>query len=105
VSAEFNWWLLIVGLIAGGAITWLVIADSNRREAEISDEELAAEAGWVARSLGEARLDAELAERVLRAHRRYLGFPPPDVLVEPTELVRLEGDRAATGDPDVTPPA
>jgi hypothetical protein len=105
VSADFNWWLLIVGLVAGGALTWLVIADSNRRDTEVSDEELAAEAGWIARSLGEPLLDEDLTERVLRAHRRYLGFPPPDLLVEPDELVGLEGDRVATGDPDPAQPA
>lgn len=100
MNAEFNWWLLIVGLVAGGALTWLVIADSNRREVEISDEELAAEAGWIARSLGEPLLDADAAERVLRAHRRYLGFPPPDLLVEPDALVELDPGHAMSGDPD-----
>ena len=100
MSAEFNWWLLIVGLVAGGALTWLVIADLNRRDVEISDEETAAEAGWVARSLDEPDLDAALAERVLRAHRRYLGFPPPDLLVEPKDLTTLENHHEATGDPE-----
>jgi hypothetical protein len=105
VSADFNWWLLIVGLVAGGALTWLVIADSNRRDAELSETEIAAEAGWIARSLDEPLLDAEIAERVLRAHRRYLGFPPPDLLVEPGELTRLEDRHAAAGDPDQAAPA
>lgn len=89
MSAEFNWWLLLVGIVVGGALTWLVLADSNRREREIGDEELTAEAGWIARSLGEPVVDAEVAESVLRAHRRYLGFPPPDALVDPSELVAL----------------
>jgi len=89
VSAEFNWWLLLVGIVVGGALTWLVLADSNRREREIGDEELTAEAGWISRSLGEPVVDAEVAESVLRAHRRYLGFPPPDALVDPAELVAL----------------
>jgi hypothetical protein len=105
VSAEFNWWLLIVGLVAGGALTWLVIADLDRRDEEISDEEVAAEAGWVARSLDEPALDAPLAERVLRAHRRYLGFPPPDLLVEPKDLTKLESHHEASGDPDQVPSA
>ena len=99
MSAEFNWWLLIVGLVAGGALTWLVIADLNRRDVEISDEEVAAEAGWVARSLDEPAVDAALAERVLSAHRRYLGFPPPDLLVDPNDLTKLESHHEATGDP------
>lgn len=100
MSAEFNWWLLIVGVVVGGGLTWLVLADLNRRDQEIGDEELKAEAAWMARSLGEARLDADLAERVLRAHRRYLGFPPPDALVAPEELVALERKASATGDPE-----
>ena len=86
VSAEFNWWLLIVGLIAGGALTWLVLADSTRREREIGEEELAAEAAWIARSLQLPAVDGEVARDVLRAHHRYLGFPPPDTLVDPDEL-------------------
>jgi hypothetical protein len=102
VSAEFNWWLLIVGIVAGGALTWLVLADSNRRERELGDEELAAEAGWIARSLGQPLVDADVAESVLRAHRRYLGFPPPDALVDPASLVAVDDPGRAT--PDATPP-
>ena len=85
-GTDFNWWLLIVGVVAGGALTWLVLAEFARRDREISDEEVAAEAAWIARTLDDPALDADLAEGVLRAHRRYLGFPPPDVLVDPTSL-------------------
>jgi hypothetical protein len=90
VNAEFNLWLLIVGVALGAALAWLVLADMNRRDEEITREETAAEAGWLARSVGDPRLDAELAERVLEAHRRYLGFPPPDELVAPEEFGRAE---------------
>lgn len=100
MSAEFNWWLLIVGVVVGGALTWLVLSDMNRRDEEIGEEELKAEAGWMARSLDDPLLDADLAERLLRAHRRYLGFPPPDALVAPEELAALERNAAATGDPE-----
>ena len=96
--AEFNWWLLIVGVLAGGLLTWLVLADTTRREREIGDEEMAAEAAWIARSVG-GPVDARLAETVLRAHRRYLGYPPPDVLASPDELTGLEGDGLATEPP------
>ena len=93
MSAEFNWWLLIVGVVAGAALTWLVVADSTRREREVGERELPAEAAWIAKSSGEPGVDAETAERVLRAHRRYLGFPPPDVLVAPEELEALQQGR------------
>ena len=99
MTGEFNWWLLILGGVAGVALTWVVLADSRRREDEIGEEELTAEAGWIARTLpGEVERDT--VEQVLRAHRRYLGFAPPDTLVDPTELTALERDRAATSDPD-----
>ena len=67
----------------------------NRRDVEIGREETAAEAGWLARTVGDARLDADLAERVLEAHKRYLGFPPPDELVAPEEFVRAEQTQPA----------
>jgi hypothetical protein len=94
MSGEFNWWLLIVGAVAGVAITWLVLADSRRREDEVTDEELSAEAGWIARTLP-GGLERDDVERVLRAHHRYLGFAPPDTLVDPAELVALERAQAA----------
>jgi hypothetical protein len=99
MSGDFNWWLLVVGAVAGVALTWLVMADSQRREEEITEEELDAEAGWIARRLpGGPRRDD--VERVLRAHRRYLGFAPPDTLVDPTELTELEREQRAGSDPE-----
>ena len=100
MPAEFNWWLLIVGVVAGVVLTWLVLADSNRREREIGEREIPAEAAWISRSLGEPVVDDGTAEQVLRAHRRYLGFPPPDVLVTPEELYALQQGRPASGDPE-----
>jgi hypothetical protein len=80
VNAEFNWWLLIVGLAVGAGLVWLILADSNRRDADIAEEELPVEAAWIAASVAETgrSLDPTLAEQVLRLHREYLAKPPPD---------------------------
>jgi hypothetical protein len=80
VNAEFNWWLLIVGLVIGAALVWLVLADSSRRESEITEEELPKEAAWIAELVTRSgrRLDPETAESVLRLHRTYLASLPPD---------------------------
>ena len=78
--SEFNWWLLIVGLVLGAGLVWLILADSNRRESEIADAELPAEAAWIAATLQESGepIDAETTQRVLRLHRAYLASLPPD---------------------------
>jgi hypothetical protein len=96
VTGEFHYWLILVGLIAGAALTWLVMSETTRRDEEIGERELEAEAAWIANTLGDPLVDAEVAEHVLRAHRRYLGFPPPDALVDPDELVALEQAHGAT---------
>ncbi len=97
MGSEFSIWLLVVGLVAGGALTWLVMAELGRRDEEISERELMAEAAWMVGAVDDARLDAQLAEDVLRAHRRYLGFPPPDALISPDELAALERQAAEAG--------
>jgi hypothetical protein len=74
MNAEFNWWLLIVGLVVGAGLVWLVIADWSRREEDLSDDERIAESEWIAEALrarGEP-LDVAAAEEVLALHREYL---------------------------------
>ena len=105
--SEFNWWLLIVGLVIGAGLVWLILADSHRRESEISEIELPAEAAWIAATMEEAGqpLDAETAERVLLLHRAYLASLPPDEL--DTDLGETL-DQDPEPDPDaeaVAPPA
>lgn len=99
--AEFQWWLLIVGLLAGGGLVAVVTMDGRRREEDIGELERRAEATWIAGRVAgrrERSIDPRTVEAVLRAHREYLSLPPPDELVVrgPEAEAREELDR----DPD-----
>ncbi|MFL5643565.1 MAG: hypothetical protein ACJ77V_06755 [Chloroflexota bacterium] len=80
MNAEFNVWLLIVGLVVGAGLVWLVIMDSRRRETEIDEVERPREAAWLSAVLMDDGFDVspEAADRLLVLHRAYLEAPPPD---------------------------
>ena len=82
MNAEFNVWLLIVGLVVGAGLVWLVIMDSRRRETEVDADERPREAAWLSAVMSEDGYDVspEAAERLLELHRAYLDAPPPDAL-------------------------
>jgi hypothetical protein len=81
--AEFQWWLLLVGLVAGGGLVAIVSMDGRRREEDLAELERRAEATWIAERLRsrDPALDAGTVESVLRLHREYLSLPPPDKLI------------------------
>jgi hypothetical protein len=104
VNAEFNIWLLIVGLIVGAGLVWLVVMDTRRDEADVDDLERQREAAWLSLVMTEDGFDVspEAAERLLILHRAYLGAAPPDADPGDTAL----DDRAAKSSiADVTPAA
>jgi hypothetical protein len=80
VDAEFNWWLLIVGLVVGAGLVWLVVLDSRRRESDVTTDEMAREALWLSAALEDEGMDISpaTAGRLLELHRAYLASPPPD---------------------------
>jgi hypothetical protein len=84
VNAEFNWWLLIVGLVIGGGLAWLVLTDSSRREVDIEEHELTAESRWIADAMADTGrpIDDDQVLEILRLHRAYRAAPPPDDLDE-----------------------
>jgi hypothetical protein len=90
--AEFQWWLLIVGLVAGGGLVAVVQMDARRREEDVEGLERRAEATWIAERLShrDRELDARTVESILRVHREYLALPPPDRLI-------VEGDEPSDG--------
>ena len=81
--AEFQWWLLLVGLVAGGGLVAVVMTDGRRRDEDVGELERRAEASWIAQRLSGRRrsVDPGVVKAVLAAHREYLTLPPPDQLV------------------------
>lgn len=80
MTAEFDWWLLIVGLVIGAGLVWLILAELPRRDVELDQAEIAVEAAWIAATLQaeERELSPGAVAAVLREHRAYLKLPPPD---------------------------
>jgi hypothetical protein len=101
--AEFQWWLLLVGLVAGGGLVAVVSMEGRRREQDISELEQRAEASWIADQLagrdGRRGPDGPTVEAVLRAHRDYLSLQPPDrlILEDDDDLRAFALDRNASG--------
>jgi hypothetical protein len=96
VNAEFNVWLLIVGLVLGAGLVWLVVMDSRRRDAEIDAVERPREAAWLSAALLEDGFDVspEAADRLLLLHREYLDAPPPD---EEPDVVAVDEEETPPG--------
>ena len=102
--AEFQWWLLIVGLVAGGGLVALAFMESSRNDWDVAEDERQAEATWISQWLASEGLNVSDADAgaVLRAHRDYLALPPPDRL-EPVSTIRaraMERPPSADADPD-----
>lgn len=92
--AGFDWWLLVVGIVAGGGLVWLLLADFRRDDADMAAREVAREAEWIAERVSAERaegsewsadpeqaapIDRASVERVLELHRAYLGASAPDL--------------------------
>jgi hypothetical protein len=114
VNAEFNWWLLILGIGAGVAVTWLVLSDLSRREEDLSDRERAAEAELLADELARQGRPTppDTVERVLTLHRAFIegalqlpddagdaGRVPPA-----SEGAGVDAGRSGSGGSRTTPP-
>ena len=105
MNAEFNWWLLIVGVVGGAGLLWLVLGDWSRREEEVGETERAREAEWIAGELHAdgAQVDAATADAVLRLHRTWLretaAYDPLED--EPDELTAAVADEQTAEGADV----
>jgi hypothetical protein len=108
MTAEFNVWLLLVGLVVGGGLTWLVIGELRRSDADVGRGERHLEAGWIADQLAETpeAVTDEQADAVLRLHERYLAIslPPEPSLGEAMDTGPDETDIEAPTAVSETPP-
>jgi hypothetical protein len=109
VNAEFNWWLLIVGLVVGAGLVWFVLLDARRREIDVDEAERPREAAWLSATLADEGWDVppEAADRLLQLHRAYLEAPPPDDVppARPGPALERSGPRESTGPVEPAPHA
>lgn len=105
MNAEFQWWLLLVGLVIGALLVFLVMADFSRSADEQADLELGQEATWIAGLLSPAdgQVDPALIEEVLRLNREWLAGPAPLAgaapLAVPPESAGLDPARVESNGP------
>jgi hypothetical protein len=106
VNAEFNVWLLIVGLVVGAGLVWVVMLDGRRREAEIDAAELPREAAWLSAVLAEDGYHVSPRPRA-----RYCPSPPGRAAARssnigasrPIRRRRRDASRARQGQPSQDP--
>ena len=77
MNADFQWWLLIVGLVIGALLVFLVMADFSRSADEQAEAELSREADWIATQFAptDHPLAPTLVEDILRLNRDWLAGP------------------------------
>jgi hypothetical protein len=73
----FAWWLLIAGIGIGVALAWLIMGRLARADDDVDEDERAAEAAWISRSIAAYGGSAPpaLVEEILDLHRHYLAGP------------------------------
>lgn len=73
MNNEFDWWLLIVGLVGGAGLVWLMLSTGRDAPDDPDGEERQAEAAWIASRLSDdgTPLDEATTGRVLALHRDW----------------------------------
>jgi hypothetical protein len=80
VNAEFDWWLLFVGIAVGAGLVWFVLGEMRRRQEDIEADELPRQALWLSAAMADDgwTVPPEATTRLLELQREYLAAPPPD---------------------------
>ncbi len=86
MTSDFDWWLLLVGIVIGAGLAWLVLAEfgpSTVPDPESEETELQLEADWIAARFEErgAKVDRGTLTEALALDRLYRA---PDVRLAPT---------------------
>ncbi len=109
MNDEFQWWLLLVGLVIGALLVFLVMVDFGRSADEQSEAELAREADWMAGLLRptDGEIDPGLIHEILRLHREWLaGATSPAIEAAPRSGQPPADEPPADGPPtDESPPS
>lgn len=73
MNNEFDWWLLIVGLVGGAGLVWLMLSTGREPTEGAEAEARQAEAAWIATRLSDSGtpLDEATAARILALHRDW----------------------------------
>ncbi|HEY3523479.1 MAG TPA: hypothetical protein VGK63_07220 [Candidatus Limnocylindrales bacterium] len=104
MTTDFDWWLLLVGIVVGAGLAWLVLADfgpSAVPDPESEQTELQLEADWIAARFEERGTDVDrrLLADALELDRLYR---TPGVRLAPSRP-RSPVTRSAAGDADDDP--
>jgi hypothetical protein len=104
MNGEYQWWLLVVVAAATLGVIWLLRGTLPRREVDVEQPEVAAEARWISRRLQALGSSAPVGtiEQILELHRSYLEEPPASAPLETVMMPLPEED--ATQDRSVTAP-
>jgi hypothetical protein len=111
MNAEFQWWLLLVGLVIGALLVFLVMVDFTRSADEQAEAELGREAEWIAGVLRptDGPLDPGLIQEILRLNREWLagatGLLEAPVAPEPALAQAGVGTGSADWQPGPADPA
>jgi hypothetical protein len=114
VTTDFDWWLLLVGIVVGAGLAWLVLADFGAASAPEPDSEateLQLEADWIAARFEERgeEVDRRALTEVLELDRLYrtpgvrLAPTRPRTPVLPREAVDAEDDASSPASVPVPP--
>lgn len=74
MTEQYIGWALVLGLVIGGTLVWFAVGRLPRSGEEMPEDERAAEAAWISRTIDERGGNApvDLVDEVLELHAEFL---------------------------------